>query len=456
MMKSKSFTFHFVFGFLMLVSFIVGAALAQAPAPKAASKAAPKAAAKTAPSQVDSVIESVKAGLSEALIIRTLKRDNKPADLTPADLVKLKNAGVSENIIGVMLDPASTPAPAAAAAPVAPAPAAPVAAAPAPAPAPEPVAAAAPAPAASGPTTQAQKKRVIVDEFDYSTVKTAVQSVFNTQQDIGKGIRAMLVTRLAQANKVVIVERAKMATLTKEQDFNASNRVKQGSGARVGQISGADALLSGDIVVFGRDDKKRSVKGGGLIGGVIGGIASSKNEDKAVVTIDYRLIDAETSEIIATGEAKGESVRKGNALGAIGGVLGKGVAGVQVDMTSSNFAQTIIGEATQDCVNKLADILLEQTANMKKTVREVEGRVADVSGKTLVLNVGSNDGVNVGEVFEVLNIVREVKDPVTKETLDVVTEKTGEMTITSVRDKVATGTYTGSPAKVGFMARKKI
>ena len=456
MMKSKSFTFHFVFGFLMLVSFIVGAALAQAPAPKAASKAAPKAAAKTAPSQVDSVIESVKAGLSEALIIRTLKRDNKPADLTPADLVKLKNAGVSENIIGVMLDPASTPAPAAAAAPVAPAPAAPVAAAPAPASAPEPVAAAAPAPAASGPTTQAQKKRVIVDEFDYSTVKTAVQSVFNTQQDIGKGIRAMLVTRLAQANKVVIVERAKMATLTKEQDFNASNRVKQGSGARVGQISGADAMLSGDIVVFGRDDKKRSVKGGGLIGGVIGGIASSKNEDKAVVTIDYRLIDAETSEIIATGEAKGESVRKGNALGAIGGVLGKGVAGVQIDMTSSNFAQTIIGEATQDCVNKLADILLEQTANMKKTVREVEGRVADVSGKTLVLNVGSNDGVNVGEVFEVLNIVREVKDPVTKETLDVVTEKTGEMTITSVRDKVATGTYTGSPAKVGFMARKKI
>lgn len=447
-MKLKSF----MFGIMVLAGFAIGIGLAQTPAPKAAPKAAPaKAAATAAPSQVDSVIESVKAGLSESIIIRTLKRDNKPADLTPADLVKLKNAGVSENIINVMLDPSSTPAAAAAPAP-APAPTAAAAPAPAPAPAPEPVAAAAP----SAATTQAQKKRVIVDEFDYSTVKTAVQAVFNTQQDIGKGIRAMLVTRLAQANKVVVVERAKIANLTKEQDFNASNRVKQGTGARVGQISGADALLSGDIVVFGRDDKKRSVKGGGLIGGVIGGIASSKNEDKAVVVIDYRLIDAETSEIIATGEARGESARKGNALGAIGGALGKGVAGVQVDMTSSNFAQTIIGEATQDCVNKLADILLEQTSNMKKSVREVEGRVADVSGKTLVLNVGSNDGVNVGETFEILNIVREVKDPVTKETLDVVTEKTGEMTITSVRDKVATGTYTGSPAKVGFMARKKI
>lgn len=448
-MKFKLFV---VFG--LVFGFAVGMALGQAP--KAAPKAAKAAPAKAATSPVDSVIESVKAGLSESLIIRTLKRDNKPIDLTTADLVKLKNAGVSENIISVMLDPTSNPAPAAAAAP-APAPAAAAAAAPAPAPAPEPVAtAAAPAPAPSGAISQAEKKRVIVDEFDYSTVKTAVQSVFNTQQDIGKGIRAMLVTRLAQANKVVVVERAKIATLTKEQDFNASNRVKQGSGARVGQISGADAILSGDIVVFGRDDKKRSVKGGGLIGGVLGGIAASKNEDKAVVTIDYRLIDAETSEIIATGEAKGESVRKGNALGAIGGALGKGVAGVQVDMTSSNFAQTIIGEATQDCVNKLADILLDQTANMKKSVRPVEGRVADVSGRTLTLNVGGNDGVNVGETFEILRIVREVKDPVTKETLDVVTEKTGEMTITNVRDKIATGSYTGSAAQVGFMARKKI
>src|SRR6266849_6560092 len=98
---------------------------AAAPKPTAA---APKPAA--APTAVDSVIQSVKAGLSEGLIIRTLQRDNKPANLTPADLVKLKNAGVSENIIGVMLDPASAPAPAAAAAP-----------------APAPVAAAAPAPA---------------------------------------------------------------------------------------------------------------------------------------------------------------------------------------------------------------------------------------------------------------------------------------------------------------------
>ena len=51
---------------------------------------------------------------------------------------------------------------------------------------------------------------------------------------------------------------------------------------------------------------------------------------------------------------------------------------------------------------------------------------------------------------------REVKDPTTKEVLDRITTKVGEMTITSVRDKIATGTYSGAPAKVGYLARKKI
>lgn len=446
----------------LLATFALAATVAlaqtQAPAPAAAPKAAPKAATKAAPKQpsvVDSVIESVKAGLSESIIIKTLQRDNKPANLTPADLVKLKNAGVSENIINVMLDPTSAPsapapAPAAAAAPEPPPP--PAAAAPAS----EPPAAAAPAAAPTAATTQAQKKRVMVDEFDYSTVKSSVQAVFNTQADIGKGIRAMLVKRMADANNVVIVERAKMDTLIKEQDFNAGNRVKKGSGARVGNISGADALLTGDIVIFGRDDKKTNVGAGGFARGPFAGIHIKKEEDKAVVAIDYRLVDAETSEVIATGEARGESIRKSSGFGGMAGVFGSGGGGGGIDMTSSNFGQTIIGEATQDCVNKLADILKEQTATMKKTVREVEGRVADVSGNTLVLNVGSADGVNVGETFEILRIVREVKDPVTKETLDVVTEKSGEMTITSVRDKIATGNYTGTKPAVGYMARKKI
>jgi curli biogenesis system outer membrane secretion channel CsgG len=302
-----------------------------------------------------------------------------------------------------------------------------------------------------------------VDDFDYSTVMTSVQAVFGTQQNIGKGIRAMLTNKLAQQGNVVIVERAKIDSLMKEQDRNQGNRVKQGSGARVGRISGADLLLAGDITTFGRDDKK---KGGGIggfggrwVGGAAAALAASKSEDKAVVVITYRLVDAETSEVIATGEARGESVRKSKALAAFASGWnrsGYGGGGGEFDMTSSNFSQTIIGEATQDCVTKLSDVMNAQVSGMKKTVHQVEATVADVSGGVLTITAGSNDGVNAGDVFEILRVTREVKDPATQEVLDRLTEKVGEMTVTSVRDKIASGSYQGLPPQVAYLARKKI
>ena len=148
---------------------------AQPAKPAAATPAAPAKPAPPKPvSQVDSVIQLVKSKMSEGLIIRTLQQQNKPIALSTADLVKLQQAGVSENIIAVMMDPKAVPAPAAAAAPPPAAVVAPPPPAPEPPPPPAPVAAAAAPEAAPSAPTQAQKKRVIVDAFDYSTVSLSL------------------------------------------------------------------------------------------------------------------------------------------------------------------------------------------------------------------------------------------------------------------------------------------
>src|SRR5207249_778951 len=101
------------------------------------------------------------------------------------------------------------------------------------------------------------------------------------------------------------------------------------TGARVGQIRGADLTLMGDIVVFGRDDRKLSGGVGVLVPGAGGVAGTSKADAKAVVALDYRIVDAETSEVIASGEARGESKRTSKGFGAAmfaGGVLaGAGV-----------------------------------------------------------------------------------------------------------------------------------
>src|ERR1051326_8196433 len=82
---------------------------------QAAPKQAPSKAVAAKPSPMDDVIAMVKGGLSESLIIKTLQQQNKPESLTPAQMVKLKQEGVSENIIAVMIDPKANPAPATAA-----------------------------------------------------------------------------------------------------------------------------------------------------------------------------------------------------------------------------------------------------------------------------------------------------------------------------------------------------
>ena len=72
------------------------------------SGAATAAQSATAPQQgltTDQVIQMVEAGLGEDLIITRLRRDGKAFNLEVEEMLRLKKAGVSDNIIKVMVDP---------------------------------------------------------------------------------------------------------------------------------------------------------------------------------------------------------------------------------------------------------------------------------------------------------------------------------------------------------------
>ena len=58
---------------------------------------------------VDAVVQLVKSGASESLVVKTIQKGGKSYSLTPADVLRLRNAGVSNTIIEAMLE--ATPAP---------------------------------------------------------------------------------------------------------------------------------------------------------------------------------------------------------------------------------------------------------------------------------------------------------------------------------------------------------
>jgi hypothetical protein len=58
---------------------------------------------------VEQVVQLVQAGLSDDLVIAKIKKNNKAFDLSTDELLKLKAAKVSENIIMLLMDPTAQP-----------------------------------------------------------------------------------------------------------------------------------------------------------------------------------------------------------------------------------------------------------------------------------------------------------------------------------------------------------
>ncbi|MGH9405620.1 MAG: CsgG/HfaB family protein [Terriglobia bacterium] len=298
-----------------------------------------------------------------------------------------------------------------------------------------------------------QKKRVAVLNFDYATVETAVQGIFGTNQDVGKGVSDLLVNQLVKSGTYIVVERNAIDKVIGEQNFSNSYRVDPATAAKIGHILGVDAIILGSVTQFGRDDQSRSIGGGGL-GSIgrrygFGGAGVKLHKAKAVVGLSARLIDVNTAQILAVADGKGESTRSGTSLIGGGGNLG-GAGGGNYDMGSSNFASTILGEAVHSAVDNLAQQLGQDANQLPTVARSLSGEIADASGNPLILNIGSKAGVKVGDQLGVYRKVRDVKDPVTGRVIKTIEDKIGEVKVTEVDALSSEAQFTGSgSAKVG-------
>lgn len=295
------------------------------------------------------------------------------------------------------------------------------------------------------------KKRVAVLDFDYGAVRSSTSAIFGGDQDVGKGIADLLVEQLVNGGVYSVIERKALGKIITEQNFSNSDRANPDSAAKIGRLLGVDAIIMGSITKFGRDDKSQNV-GGAALGGVTGrfGIGGVKrSQAKAVVSISARIVDINTGEILAAATGDGESTRSGTSLLGSGG-SGNGAGGGNYDMTSSNFGDTILGEAVKQAVGSAATQLQSAAGKLPTQVVKISGLVADVSANTLILNVGSKAGVKVGDTYGVYRKSREIRDPETQKIIRTVEDKLGVVVISEVEDASSTGTFTGSSVpKVG-------
>ena len=294
-----------------------------------------------------------------------------------------------------------------------------------------------------------RKPRIAVLDFDYGTVQTASAAMFGTNVDVGKGIVDLLVTGLVKDGSYSVIERKALDKILAEQNFSNSDRANPASAAKIGKMLGVDAIVEGSITEFGNETKKTNLGGGGgnWHGFGVGGLGHSNS--KANVAVTARIINIDTGEIMAVADGTGQSSRSSTSMLGNGGNW-SGWGGGHADFGSSDFQQTIIGEATKSAVDQLTANLVSQAPKVGVRTIMVEGVIAAVDGGQIILNVGAKAGVKVGDQLEVSRVTKEIKDPTTGNVIRRLATAVGVVKATDVDDASAICTpVSGSDFKTG-------
>lgn len=292
-----------------------------------------------------------------------------------------------------------------------------------------------------------QKKRIAIFDFDNAAVQGGVSFPFmqNSPPNVGKAAADLLITKLVQDGNVTVIERSAIDKLIAEQNLSNSDRTDPTTAAKLGRILGVDAIVMGTITHYDYLDK--TTGGGGARFGGFGGVSTkTKHDITAKVLINTRLVSPDTAEVLAASEGAGEVDRKG----------------VKVDMRDTSRIMTgatannpIMNDCMDKAIAQLATQLEQQFPKLPPRAPVIDGLVADASDSgQLVLNVGAQHGVRVGDHLQVWRAGKEIKDPVTGKVLMRDDTLLGEAVVITVNDISSIAHYNGSePAKVMDVVR---
>jgi curli biogenesis system outer membrane secretion channel CsgG len=237
--------------------------------------------------------------------------------------------------------------------------------------------------------------------------------------DVGNAIAAQLTTALFQTGQFVVIERAELAAVLREQEMGEKAITAPGSATRLGGLLGAQLLVRAVVTEFDLKNQGSGVRIG--VGGanLLGGLGVAANT--GVVALDVRLIDAATGAVTQTQrvEAKMESRGASVDLGARGASIG-----------GDTFEKTPLGQATREAIDKAVAFIVGAAKPVPWTAL-----VADVAGDQVFVNAGAAAGLRQGDVLAVSALVRQLTDPGSGEVLGTMERPSGQVEIVEVQER---------------------
>ncbi len=167
------------------------------------------------------------------------------------------------------------------------------------------------------------------------------------------GLRDMLVTSLVQTRCFRVLERQDFGALTEEMKLREQGYTRNKK-SRKGKIKEADLIIVGSVT--GWEPGTSGARGalGGLFGNVLGGVTGAFS--KTSMAMDIRIIDVDTSEVLAATRVEG-TARAISAGGLLGGVIGSTPLGGGLGA----YAKTPMEKAIRNCMYEAVKFIVNNT-----------------------------------------------------------------------------------------------
>lgn len=262
--------------------------------------------------------------------------------------------------------------------------------------------------------------RVAVMPFDN-------RSNFSGQWALGTGFADLLTTYLLRTGRMVVLERNDIDDVLEELRLQNTGLVRQEGRAAESRLKNAEVLIRGVITEFTVTSDVS-----GWFGSRTADIGNTKlrdvsirgNRRKARVSINMKVYDVETGEVLASVESAGSSSS---------GMLGGSAKYNQMDFGGEAFYKTPLGKATRQAMERA----IHKIVNVMPR-KAWQGRVAYAEGVGIIINGGKNVGVRLGDQFAIRGAPQPITDPISGEVIrEISGDVVAEVVVEQVEDESA-------------------
>lgn len=215
---------------------------------------------------------------------------------------------------------------------------------------------------------------------------------------IGEAAADILGTILQKTDRFIVIPQQDIESILAQQRMGASGIINPDTAARMGQILGLNAIVTGAVTAYSEAEEGSDY------------LVTKSKKQIARVTVDYRIVDTSTGVQIMADSGGGiytKSVRR---------VLGMG--------SKATYDSDLRDGALRDALTKAMVNMMQKLGS-----RKWNGRVAQVDSGNLYINAGQKSGLNVGDKLKIFRPGKEIIDPVTRVKLGTTENLIGEAVV---------------------------